>query len=146
MNYTKNTDKHLHHKISLHFGLITTKLSTVNHYGKITCTECNKHVKWLGKSEINDIIPYKNLIKTYYDFLKVKNQKIYIKPDPNTTIYLAIGYKNRHIAKKNDCYYDTVEKLWYTKIDNPKNNKLYDYMMPDDKLWAKNYRIINWIE
>lgn len=146
MNFTKNTDKHLNHKISFQIGIIPTKSPTITHYGKIICTECNKHVQWISKFEASQITQYKNLIKTYNDFLKLKRKLLYIKPDPNTTIYLVIGYKNRHIAKENDCNYDTVEKLWYTKIDNPKNNKLYDYMMPDDRLWAKNYRVINWIE
>jgi hypothetical protein len=145
MNKHKSANKHLTHKIDVTTTPIPTKLSWLTHPGKVVCIECNKHLQWISDYDIKRYKEYKNLVKTYEDFVKITTKPI-PKPVPDKVIYLAIGYTQKHIAIQNKCRYDPIEKLWYTSVDNPNNKYLYDYMMPDDLRYAKNYRVIHFIE
>lgn len=145
MNKQRSANKHLDHKVSVMTEPIKTKVSWLTHPGKVVCIECHKHLQWISDYDIRRYNEYKNLVKTYRDFINITNKPI-SKPNSDKTIYLAIGYKQKHIAIQNSCRWDPIEKLWYTSIDNIHNKNLYDYMMPDDIRWAKNYRVIHFIE
>ena len=137
--------KHLKHPIFVDGNSIATKFPGLIHPGKILCKQCNKHIKWASYRDLEIYERYKNKIVTYEDL-----QKYIIatseSPGEGNAIYLAISYKEKHIAKNNGAKFDALERLWYTYPSNPKAINLIDYMMPDDVRWLKNYRYIHQIE
>jgi hypothetical protein len=94
-------------------------------YGKISCVECNKYIKWANDIEKNVYSPnmtFKQLQdKVFMEYQKTDNM-----------IYLAVPYAEKDIAKRLGARWDPSEKLWYTYIHDKRSTKLTKYMLEDD--------------